>query len=415
MSLPLATLPMAERWDCHQCGICCYGSIVRLSEQDRERLRQQGWDKHPDFRGTPIVIREGWFSSQYHLAQRDDGSCVFLMPDGLCRIHKELGFEAKPLLCQMFPRQIIPLGDRAVLTIRRACPSAAQDLGRPVEEHLSDVRRLADEGKLLEKATAAPAIKRGERRSWKAATKLLRVLERMLRDERYPPVRRIVHGLVLCRLLTEARTRRMNDEKLGELLAVLETMAPDEAAPLFAERKPLTRIGGVLFRQIGLEYVRLHPQVRIHNTWAERWKMVRFGLAMVRATGKVPSLSEKFSPVEFSALEEPLGVLDPQVYRPFARYIETLVASFQYALARRAGWSIVESFQSLALTYPLGLWMMRWVCSGRTPEIEDAADLVTTLDRGQGYIPLSGFRQRTRLNMLANSGDLARAVIWYAR
>src|SRR5262245_57864013 len=108
MSLPLATLPMAERWDCHQCGICCYGSIVRLSEQDREKLKQQGWDKHPDFRGRRIMVREGWFSSQYNLAQRDNGACVFLTSDGLCRIHKEFGFEAKPLFCQMFPRQIIP-------------------------------------------------------------------------------------------------------------------------------------------------------------------------------------------------------------------------------------------------------------------------------------------------------------------
>jgi lysine-N-methylase len=406
---------MAERWDCHNCGICCYGSIVRLSEQDRQKLRQQGWDKHPDYLGTPIMVREGWFSSQYHLAQRDDGSCVFLTSDGLCRIHKEFGLEAKPLFCQMFPRQIIPLGDKAVLTIRRACPSAAQDLGRPVEEHLADVRRLADEGKLLEKGTVAPAIKRGERRSWKVALKLLRTLERLLRDERYPPVRRVVHGLVLCRLLTQARTRRLDEHKLGQLLEVLETSVPDEAAPLFAERAAPSRIGGILFRQIGLEYIRLHPQVRTQKSWAERWKLVRFGMSMVRARGKMPKLSEHLPQIAFSQLDEPLGILEPEIYRPFARYLETLGASFQYALARRAGWSIVESFQSLALTYPLGLWMLRWATAGRQPTVQDVADIIVALDRGQGYIPLCGFRQRTRLNMLANSGDLARMVIWYAR
>ena len=415
MSLPLATLPLAERWDCHQCGICCYGSIVRLSELDRQRLKEQGWDQHPDYRGIQTVVREGWFSSQYHLAQRDDGSCVFLMPDGLCRIHKEFGFEAKPLLCQMFPRQIIPLGDKAVLTIRRACPSAVQDLGRLAEEHLPDVRRLADEGHLLDKPTAAPMIKRGERRSWKVALKLLRTLERLLRDERYPPVRRIVHGLTLCRLLNQARTRRLDDQKIGDLLDVLETTAPDEAAPLFAERKAPAGISGVMFRQIGLEYIRLHPLVRIHKTWGERWKMVRFGFAMLRAKGKVPRLSEQLPQPDFAALEEPLGVLDPEIYKPFARYLETLGASFQYALARRAGWSIIESFQSLALTYPLGMWMLRWTCAGRQPTVKDVADIIVTLDRGQGYIPLSGFRQRSRLNMLAASGDLERMVIWYGR
>jgi lysine-N-methylase len=406
---------MLERWDCHQCGICCYGAIVRLSEKDREKLRQQGWDKHPDFRGRRIIVREGWFSSQYYLAQRDDGGCVFLTEDGLCRIHKEFGLEAKPLLCQMFPRQVIPLADKAVLTIRRACPSAVQDRGRPVEEHLPDARRMAEEGNLLAQGTRPPMIKPGERRSWKVAQRLLRTLERLIRDDKFPPVRRIVHGLVLCRLLSQARTRRLDDAKLGDLLEVLESNVPEEAAPLFAQRQPLTGVGGILFRQIGLEYIRLHPRVRIHKTWAERWKLVRFGIAMVRAKGKTPQLCESIPPVEFAALEEPLGVLPPEIYQPFTRYLETLAASFQYALARRVGWSIVESFSSLAMTYPLALWMLRWVAAGRQPTLEDATDIVVALDRGQGYIPLCGFRQRTRLNLLAGRGDLERAVVWYSR
>ena len=140
MPLPIKPLPIIERWDCHQCGVCCRGSLVPLSAEDLARLKEQGWAEHPDFRGTPIVTRESWFGGEYRLAHRDDGSCVFLLPDGLCRIHKELGFEAKPLICRTFPLQIVPRENVAYVTIRRACPSAAADQGRPVSEQLDEAR-----------------------------------------------------------------------------------------------------------------------------------------------------------------------------------------------------------------------------------------------------------------------------------
>src|SRR5262245_19340458 len=121
MSLPIKPLPLIERWDCHQCGACCRGSLVPLSAEEVARLRSERWHERPDLQNTPVYVRESWLGHDYHLAQRADGSCVFLLPDGLCRIHKELGIEAKPLVCQMFPLQIIPREGQAALTIRRAC------------------------------------------------------------------------------------------------------------------------------------------------------------------------------------------------------------------------------------------------------------------------------------------------------
>src|SRR5438046_770030 len=147
MPLPIKPLPVVERWDCHQCGACCRGSLVPLSDDDLARLQSQKWEERPEFRDTPVAVRESWLSSRYRLAQRDDGSCVFLLPDGMCRIHKELGFDAKPLVCRMFPLQIVPRDNAALVTIRRACPSAAADQGRPISEHLEFARQLAREGK----------------------------------------------------------------------------------------------------------------------------------------------------------------------------------------------------------------------------------------------------------------------------
>ena len=142
MSRPLVTLPIVERWDCHNCGICCRGSIVPLSGDDLRKLRAQHWEKHPEYGSSPIVVTHGLFRKTHELAKHRDGSCVFLTADGLCRIHAEHGPTAKPLVCQMFPLQLVPLEKSAVLTVRRACPSAAAEQGRTIP-HEEAVRRMS--------------------------------------------------------------------------------------------------------------------------------------------------------------------------------------------------------------------------------------------------------------------------------
>jgi lysine-N-methylase len=415
MSVPLATLPLVEHWECHQCGVCCRGSIVPLREEDLARLRDQKWEEHPDFRGSRVIVRQDWEGFSYRLAQRDDGCCVFLGPEGRCRIHQELGEEAKPLICRSFPRQVIALPDTAILTVRRACPSAAQELGRPLAEHLPEARRLAEAAGTLTAPTDPPPLKPGEQRTWPTALKFLECLARLLRDERYPPVRRVAHGLVVCRQLERANTAQLSDPRCGELLEAWEKTAADEAAPGFARRREVSGTPSVVFRQMALEYVRVHPRFRIRDSWSNRWRMFRAGWRMIRGTGQTPHLSAEFPAVAFAALNEPLGVLAPEVYQPLHRYLETHAASYQYALVRRAGWSLVESFWSLALAYAVGLYLLRWRCAGRQPTAEDMADIVAMLDRGQGYVPLARARQRGRLRLLTRQQNLDRLLIWHAR
>ena len=259
MPLPIKPLPIAERWSCHQCGVCCKGSIVPLSADDVARLQSQHWEERPDYAEQPVMVRESWLGHEYRLAQRPDGSCVFLMPDGLCRIHKELGFDAKPLVCRMFPLQIVPRDNAAYVTIRRACPSAAADKGQPVAEQLDFARRLAHERHLADEAPHPPPIKPGEHRGWHIARRLLETSQRLLTDERFPPVRRLVHALLLCRLLERARTRSLDDDRLIELMELLEKSAPAETGDLFADRRRPGAATLVLFRQTAAEFVRLCP------------------------------------------------------------------------------------------------------------------------------------------------------------
>lgn len=407
-------LPNEERWDCHQCGICCRGSLVPLSSADLDRLKNQKWEEHPDFQGQPVVIPHG-SAGGFRLAQRADATCVFLNDQGLCRIHAELGFEAKPTICRVFPLQLIPQDKQMVLTLRRACPSSALDRGQPLAGHLPMMREFVAEGRLDAEAIPPPRFKSRELREWKTVRLFLAALARLLQDERYPPVRRIVHALQMASLVETAKTKSLAHAQIAELLQAMEAVVAEESREFFENRRPPSWFAGIFFRQIAAEYLRLHPAYRAQKTWSQRWQLTTTAFRMARGSGSLPKLHPEFPGVTFAELEEPLGKIDPQVYVPLARLIETSAASFLYALAHRGGWSVVESLRSLALLFPVGLWLLRWASHGREPTVEDMVNIVVALDRGQGFQNLNTALQRWRLNTLGSQQELERLVVWYAR
>ena len=45
----------------------------------------------------------------------------------------------------------------------------------------------------------------------------------------------------------------------------------------------------------------------------------------------------------------------------------------------------------------------------------DMLEIIAALDRSQGYAPLAGLKQRSRLRTLARMGELPALVAWYGR
>lgn len=414
MRLPIVTPSTQEKWSCHQCGICCRGSIVPLDDADLQRLAGQKWEQHPDFQGTPVTTKMSIASNRSRLSHRDDGSCVFLLENGLCRIHAELGFDAKPKICRIFPLQLIPRDKDIALTIRRACPSAAADLGTSVDDHLPWMKKMAEEGKLFLNAAPAPIFKHGETRDWKIARVFLNAVSELLRDERYPPVRRVVHAIRLAELLHRAKTATMSDAKVEELIAAIRTVVYEEAKPYFSERVAPNASARILFRSMASDYARLHPRYRARKGISERIKLLRNAVSIFRGRGSLPDLMPALPAGSFADLEKALGRIDPSIDVPLTRMIETTSASYMYAIADRGQWSINESVLGLAATFPIGLWLLRWSSIGREPTVKEMVDIVVALERGQGASQLTGKVQRSRLRTLASSGELARLVVWYA-
>ena len=420
MSLPIRTLPITEHWDCRGCAICCRGTIFTLSEADLARLREQEWEKHPDFQGVKILQSHGLFKKTYSLAKRKDGTCVFLGEDGLCRIHAEFAFDAKPLVCRMAPLQLVPQDTFAYLTARRYCPEAAAGEGRPIAEHLGRYRKMAEEKVPPLKPATLPPITRRCRRPWKDVHRVADAIERLMLDKRYPLMRRLVHGLEFCDYLDQCRLHRLDGSRFAELVPVLEEAAIEGTSiegtgALFAARVPPRRASGGIFRQVVLEYLRLHPCFVIEASWAERWRLVRAAVAFSRGKGSVPYIHGCFPATTFAKLEEPLGHMGDDVLGPINAYFEAAAASKQYAVLNKPGWAVTEGFRDLALSFPVAMWLLRLACGGRQPQAQDAIDAVGALDRGQAYAGLSGYRHRQRVSALGKNHQLARLISWYAR
>jgi lysine-N-methylase len=414
MAPPIKTLPILERWQCAGCARCCRGSIIHLDKDDLQRLRGQAWDKHPEYRQQQVFVRESWWGGSYRLAQREDGSCVFLTKDGRCRIHAEFGAEAKPLSCRMFPLQLVPRENGAVLTLRRACPTAAADQGPELKDYLSFARQVAEAGQLLNPSSQPPVIFGRHRRSWSDFLIVARRIELLLADGRFPLVRRVVHGLRFCAMLEQCNLTGFEGNRLAELCELIGENST-EVGDLFRKRIAPSQAAMTLFRQAGAECLRLHPTFVPSQSWRERWRMARAAVAFVRGTGRIPRLHPGLPETTFEDLERSLGHLDEPVQRPINRFFETHAASLQYALVGRAGWTLTQSYRALALSYPVGMWLLRICCTGRAPTPSDTIDMVTIMDRAQGYAPLMARNHRSRIAILARMGQLERLAMWYAR
>ena len=136
---------------------------------------------------------------------------------------------------------------------------------------------------------------------------------------------------------------------------------------------------------------------------------------MARGKGTTPRMHPDLPIATFESLERPLGHLAEDIQRPLNRYYETNVAARQFAVASRPAWAIVESFRALVLSYPVALWILRLCCPDHPPTRQDAIDMVTLIDRGQGYQPLTGGQHQHRVAALARLEQLERLVVWYAR
>jgi lysine-N-methylase len=422
MPLPVRILPVEQNWDCHVSGNCCKEYQVSITQEEHQRIQAQGWERDPDFQKNPLFVAQGSSRSrQYRLYHHPDGSCVFLGPQGRCRIHERFGFEAKPLPCRLFPFILVPAGNHYRVGLRFACPSAAASKGRSLTAHKDNLREFAA---LLEKREGLPnkrgpqvlppPLQRGQQVSWPDLLRFVDTLEELLSNRNDPVERRLRKCLALDRLCRLACFDRVQGTRLKEfldlLIAGLELEVPGDPTQL----PPPRWTGRILFRQALAVFTRKDGGPKRGQATLGRLRLLKAAWRFAAGRGAVPRLHAWVPEMNFAAAEIPVGPLPADAEALLERYYLIKIGSLQFCGTTNFGMPFWDGLEVLLLTFPILMWLRRGFTT--MPPVEALTRALSIVDDNFGYHPFLGtLRQRLGFRLLARLGELERLIAWLAR
>lgn len=409
-TIPLTVLPLGgQRYGCHGCGDCCRDFTVQLRPLDLERLRAQGWERELG----EVTVE---FRGRRYLRQREDGGCVFLLPDGKCRIHAEHGFEAKPVACQLFPFTFAPDARAAKVGISFACSSVVANRGPGLASHLGELRRMASE--VEELAPARTLLDARTEATPDEADAAAGTLDGWIADGSVPFAVRVDGLAWLGQQLAGANFAKVRGPRLRELLETLVGALPDELPlhPIDApSRAQLATLRQAAFFRI--EDPKIGELARLGRLRATVGQFLR-SRAFSRGRGTMPSMGDRWPSVGFAAIDR----VQPLSRSADRAECEELLARWMRAtvLGGRAwgsgfyGWPVVDGLQALALNAACAGWLARAhaASAGRdVPSLEDVRAAVGRVDRTSGRAPWLGSRaERMRLAWLRIDDGLRRVA-----
>lgn len=126
--------PPTTRYTCINCGRCCTHWAVKVEDTVAKKLLEYDWGAHyADMKGSEIMVRKKTgltVGEAYFMRMRKGGRCPFLEDNNFCRIHTDLGYDAKPAGCKLFPLNMVE-GPRGI-HVRASfyCPAVAANEGK---------------------------------------------------------------------------------------------------------------------------------------------------------------------------------------------------------------------------------------------------------------------------------------------
>lgn len=412
IALPILMLPVpTQRYSCHGCGNCCRDFTVQLRDADLAKLREQKWE---DKLGMPVTTE---FRGTAYLRQREDGACVFLMDDGLCRIHKEYGFEEKPIACQMFPFVLVPDDVRTHVGISFACQSVRENKGSELRTHLREVDRMSRAVPETRVATYSAMLADSLSAKEQELDTLKQVLDHFLAREDVV-LRDRFDGLAwLAANLGRAKLAEVRSTRFRELVTLLASALPGELEHLPLE--PALPKQMRLLRQA--VYARLED-VQVNSAKSKgRLKTVLTQLfasrAFTRGKGRVPPVARGIlAGCDFAAISA-VSTLSESPDRDaidqlLSRYARATIQGNRAWGAGYYGWPAVRGLQALALNLACTAWTARALAAarGRThASLDDVRDALGRIDRHAGRAPwLGSVGERMRLEFFRLDDGLRR-------
>lgn len=420
MSVPPLQLPTIQNWSCHNCSGCCRQHLIEITDEERQRVLGQKWTTKDGVPEGPVVVphRSSMWKKSWRLAHAEDGGCVFLNDDGLCRIHAKFGEAAKPLACRIYPYALHPSGKKITVSLRFSCPSVVANLGKPVSENRAELKQIE---RLVVPDNAdqipPPRVNRRERLDWPDTLKIVHALEQLITQEDGSSViERLHRALFVAGLIEEARFELIRGARLGDFLEIISEAAAAEEIPAAVQPAGVIRMQ---FRLLVAHYARKDTVADLDAGIAGRWRLFRAATKFASGRGGATPLQGCFQELPFETMEQPFGELPEEFEEILTRYLCVKLQGLHFCGPAYYGIPLVEGFRSLALIVPSICWIARWLAASDKRSkwtTEDLSKAMTIADHHHGYSSIfgsSGFRRR--VNMFAKTDDLARLLLWYAR
>ncbi len=316
-----------QRFTCAQCGRCCRRLTVVITTGEAEAYRKAGVARW--FRGDAGDAERAVdpfepiprYAPLLRIRKRQDGTCGFLSPEGLCRIHEVLGADRKPLSCRMFPFRFHQAGDETVVTASFACPTVIANEGATFASQRPELQTLHTAWRReFPEAAATIELVRGHRLTRAALAQLRALLGQML-DRPGPDGRRDLRANLrrIAALLEDLSRRRvigLAPDDWVEYLRVTGGYAAKSENPLPA-RAP-SRLSRLLFR--GFLLAVLSAQIHLDPILGRRRLALR--VTLVRLLAHLHGLGPAAAGFDLRrALAMPLHLDDPAVDAIAHRYL----------------------------------------------------------------------------------------------
>ncbi len=402
-----------QNWSCHGCTDCCRGGLlITLSPAEKQRIEQQNWTPADGVDPDAMIVVEG---KGFRLGHQSDGACVFLDPSGRCRIHAKFGEEAKPLACRLYPLVIHPVGKRLVVGLRFGCPSAVANRGRPLSAQRAEIQRLSNlvvpdgyqEG-------SPPPVLAAPVTEWTDFLRFVKWLDRSLAVKDVPVALKLVRTLHWLRAVEKGQLDQITGSGADEILEALVQSAAKKAPALPGHFPRPSRFGRLFLRLLVLEHARTVTMKDRTAPGRYRWTMLWVSCRFARAGGRTPALGRGLKSVEFAAIEESFGPLSSAAEAILTRFFRVKIQSLHFCGRAFHDRPLIEGFRSLALLYPVILWLGRWLAASdeRTALVDtDVARAISMVDHRHSHSPYL----RWRVQLLSQRDDIARLCSWYGR
>jgi len=249
-------LPKDLDFECTNCGKCCRERWeIRVDAPSAERLMARPWPGLPveqPFKKRLAVVPD---ELAFTVERTSCGACVFLEEKNLCRIHRELGLEAKPQVCQQFPFLFEDDPSGTTVGLSHYCPGVKRVEGAkapPLEAKLADLERLHRHAIRLVKSGESVLLDDGLPLAWADYASFEELLRELVSSPGVVASEALTAAAVATSMLVDFLRARPGPPPLGaarEFVAGWRRMGLARILAMGAKQRAKPRTGRLLLRQ----------------------------------------------------------------------------------------------------------------------------------------------------------------------